>query len=376
MVQGSSPGRFTSIWIGWLPSELTEEVLLTTCSKVAPVASVKIARDFITRQPLGHGYVNFKPSEIDAGAAAVAQLNLTSLYSFRAWGEVKSAQLLRDIDRRPVYGFVLYADPASADKAIHNANGKLMLGSKLYVGPHIRRQRIGIDSTGRRTGPTGPPLPRSLSSRPSSPLAHGAVVRTNTLESNDGWQIPAWRSPKPEPAPASSTAHATHGRNATQAGISGQGPPGASTLSDHWEAAPFASAQSYNHGGLQYPAHPTLHYTTQPTECLPPWVPSTYESGHTYSTPWGPGSFTGDHAAAGMSMGWYINIGQSLDRPWWVFVGNELPCVSYTGSFTPPPPPPQPASYYNRSPRLGSCRDYSRQGPAHHREWPSWNARW
>lgn len=41
--------------------------------QVAPVASVKIARDYITRQSLGHGFVNFKAADFDAGTASSLQ---------------------------------------------------------------------------------------------------------------------------------------------------------------------------------------------------------------------------------------------------------------------------------------------------------------
>ena len=52
------------------------------------------------------------------------------------------------------------------------ANGMLMLESKLYVGPYIPRERVGINAEGETTGPTRPATTRILQ-RPSAAAQAG-----------------------------------------------------------------------------------------------------------------------------------------------------------------------------------------------------------
>ncbi|KAK9813357.1 hypothetical protein WJX73_002018 [Symbiochloris irregularis] len=66
----------SSVWVGCLAPTTVEEDLLRHFSRLAPVESVKLCRDFGTRRVLGHGYVNFRPEiTYHAGQVAVERLN-------------------------------------------------------------------------------------------------------------------------------------------------------------------------------------------------------------------------------------------------------------------------------------------------------------
>ena len=70
------------------------------------------------------------------------------------------------------------------------ANGMLMLDTKLYVGPYIPRERVGINAEGETTGPTRPAITKILQ-RPSAATQAGAPSNPQASEKLFQTTVPA-----------------------------------------------------------------------------------------------------------------------------------------------------------------------------------------
>jgi polyadenylate-binding protein len=142
-----------------------------------PISYIKIAKDHQTRESFGYGFVGFKNHA--KAEEAIQKLNYTKVgkktirigwYNresfktnavnnifvkkinksvthkefheyFAKFGNVISAKLAEDEDGEVVgYGFVLYDNAESAEKAMKESNGVEWKGKKLYVGQFLKNR--------------------------------------------------------------------------------------------------------------------------------------------------------------------------------------------------------------------------------------------
>ncbi|KAJ4769794.1 Polyadenylate-binding protein [Rhynchospora pubera] len=153
-----------SLYVGELDVSVVEEQLFWVFSTIAPVASVKICRDRLSRVSLGYGYVNFYTQQ--AAYRAIEELNYTMLNNksirvmfsqrdptmrksgnanifvknlhldidnkllftiFSNFGKVISCKVATNTaGQSKGYGFVQFDINESAEKAIASLNGMLM----------------------------------------------------------------------------------------------------------------------------------------------------------------------------------------------------------------------------------------------------------
>lgn len=166
-----------SLYVGDLHPDTNESLLFTIFNNVAPVASIRICRDQVTRRSLGYAYVNYHSS--DEAARAIEELNdlpingrpCRIMWSQRnpalrqtGVGNIFVKNLGPEVDNKALrdtfsqfgnilsckiaftptgeskgYGFVHYETKAEADEAIAKVNGMLIADRKVYVGLFERR---------------------------------------------------------------------------------------------------------------------------------------------------------------------------------------------------------------------------------------------
>ncbi|CAK9301809.1 unnamed protein product [Gordionus sp. m RMFG-2023] len=174
------PFSHASLYVGDLPSDISEACLYEKFSQAGAVISIRICRDNITRRPLGYAYVNFgqaadaeraidmmnfdmlrgkpirimwsnrDPSLRKSGIGNIFIKNLDksidnkAIYdTFSAFGTILSCKVAMDENGSKGYGFVHFESSAAADKAISRVNGMLLNGKKVYVGKFIsKRERL------------------------------------------------------------------------------------------------------------------------------------------------------------------------------------------------------------------------------------------
>jgi len=177
--KGGGGGDLSTIYVGDLNPEVSENHLYEKFGQIGPVAGVHVCRDSITRRSLGYAYVNYF-SQIDA-QQALDRLNYSDIRGrpcrimwskrerpFKASPDANIfvKNLAPSIDSRSLsdtfsmfgailsckvstgangasrgYGFVQYESEDAAKQAIERVNGMLIGGKKVFVGPFKKREQ-------------------------------------------------------------------------------------------------------------------------------------------------------------------------------------------------------------------------------------------
>ncbi|KAG1662752.1 hypothetical protein FOA52_006777 [Chlamydomonas sp. UWO 241] len=170
----------TSLYVGDLDRDVTEQQLFEMFSQVGPVASIRVCRDAVTRRSLGYAYVNYNGA-LDAQAAerALDSLNFTPINgkpirimwshrdpsfrksgagnifiknldksidnkalhdTFSAFGKILSCKVATDSNGQSKgYGFVHFETDEAAALAIEKVNGMMIEEKIVYVGLFVKR---------------------------------------------------------------------------------------------------------------------------------------------------------------------------------------------------------------------------------------------
>lgn len=175
-----APVNNSSLYVGDLEREVTEQQLYELFSSIGPVASIRVCRDAVTRRSLGYAYVNYN-SALDPQAAdrALEALNYHVLAgkpirimwshrdpafrksgvgnifiknldksidnkalhdTFSQFGNILSCKVAQDIQGNSKgYGFVHFESEEAATLAVEKVNGMLIQDRQVYVGPFLKR---------------------------------------------------------------------------------------------------------------------------------------------------------------------------------------------------------------------------------------------
>jgi len=187
------PAACKSLYVADLAPNVTESNLLEVFTRVGQnaIQSIRVCRDSQTGTSLGYAYVNFhRPEdcekaldvlnfeEINGRPCRISRSNrdprirrsgIGNLFVkniakdidhaglhdvFSTFGEIISCKVATDriTGESKGYGFVHFANPDDAEKAIENLNGKCLNDKQVYVGKFIPRQNR--PSTGTGSGKT------------------------------------------------------------------------------------------------------------------------------------------------------------------------------------------------------------------------------
>ncbi|KAJ7563189.1 hypothetical protein O6H91_03G099800 [Diphasiastrum complanatum] len=168
----------TSLYVGDLDVNVSEAQLYEIFSQIAPVVSIRVCRDLISKRSLGYAYVNYNsgqeanraiellnytpingkpirimfsqrdPSLRKSGAANIFIKNLDKNIdnkalsdTFSVFGTILSCKVATDSSGQSKgYGYVQFDQDESAQNAINQVNGMLLNDKQVYVGPFVRRQ--------------------------------------------------------------------------------------------------------------------------------------------------------------------------------------------------------------------------------------------
>ncbi|KAL2493205.1 Polyadenylate-binding protein 6 [Abeliophyllum distichum] len=172
----ADPSQRTSLYVGDLHPEVTENDILPVFSRVGPVSSVHLCRDKLSHKSLCYAYVNFK-CHSDANTALTC-LNYTELRGismrimwrqrdpitrktaignlfiknlnpsitsaclqeiFIKYGEILSCKVAEENGKSKGFGFVQFDSDLSAMAALNAVNGTVLEGKKLYVSKFIKK---------------------------------------------------------------------------------------------------------------------------------------------------------------------------------------------------------------------------------------------
>ncbi|CAG5117181.1 unnamed protein product [Candidula unifasciata] len=178
-----------SVFVGDLPSDVTEADLYTQFSQLGTVSSVKLCRDKESGKSLGYGYVMYQ--ELDQAEKAVEVFNSEQTHrrnmrvvmvgqvslcqalqgnvfiknldrsvdsnmlyrAFSAFGNIITCKVPHGKKGSKCHGFVQFESEAAARAAISSMNGTLFYGKKLYVGHCFNR--VKRESTSETVSMTG-----------------------------------------------------------------------------------------------------------------------------------------------------------------------------------------------------------------------------
>ena len=168
-----------SLYIGDLHPDITESTLYDEFKSLGPIISIRVCRDTMSRISLGYAYVNFQ-NPIDAERAietmnhmpikgkpvrimwsqrdpAMRRSGVGNVFvkglekdidnrvlydTFSAYGNILSCKVVTDeASESKGFGFVHYDTDEAAKKAVEALNESELRGTKIFVGPFIKRSQ-------------------------------------------------------------------------------------------------------------------------------------------------------------------------------------------------------------------------------------------
>jgi len=179
--------RQYTLYVADLPSEVTEINLFQIFSTTGTITSIRICKDKLSGESLGHAYVNFKSQEEAHHALdtlnvhmingspirlmwsqrgpSIRKYNVSNIFihylprdvdskSFfdvcSIYGRVLSSKLAYKNSKPKGYGYVQYYDKVSAENAISYLNGCIWNGRQIFASPfkskHSRNQAVNSNN--------------------------------------------------------------------------------------------------------------------------------------------------------------------------------------------------------------------------------------